>query len=51
MFAISNDNALFVTGNPDAEAKNLYNLTIQATDGYNQALKQVFSFGFNKKVK
>jgi len=42
MFAISNDNALFVAGYPDAEKKTVYNLTIQATDSYNQATKQVF---------
>ena len=50
MFAISNDNALFVVGDPDAESKTIYNLTIQATDGYNQALKQVFALGQKYKV-
>ena len=44
MFGINDDNALFVIGEPDAEIQNRYNLTIEASDGYNVAIKQVYAF-------
>ena len=41
MFDIDGDNALYVAGEPDAERNSFYNLTIEATDGYNSAYTQV----------
>lgn len=41
MFDINNDNVLFVAGEPDAEIKDSYNLTLEVTDGFNKAIKQV----------
>ena len=41
MFDIDGGNALYVAGSPDAETKDFYNLTIQVTDGCNNAYKQV----------
>lgn len=41
MFAVSPDHVLYVAGDPDAETKNLYNITVQVSDGYNHAVMQV----------
>ena len=41
MFAVDSERALYVAGEPDAEVKDFYNLTIEVTDGYNSASKQV----------
>ena len=41
MFDIDGSNALYVAGEPDVETKDFYNLTIEVTDGYNKAYKQV----------
>ncbi|XP_076815367.1 protocadherin Fat 1-like isoform X2 [Clavelina lepadiformis] len=41
MFHINSDGSLFITGHPDAERKDFYNLTIQVTDGFNSDFADV----------